>query len=138
MRYKMKIGKLILFSLVISLVLLTVSVNASAIHRWSFDLAEASMSDEVAYDVIGGNDATLINSGGDAGLIWYGGRFGDGYFHEPDDNDQALLKSPTSFADGEEWTVALWINRRGSDIEDPEIISPIGDNGANRKQIQLR
>lgn len=141
---------LVLLTLAFSFAFFVTSTHAGAIHHWSFDDVDVSGAD--ATDVIGGNTATIEDKGnsiklppdGDAVFVPEDGAFG-GYFREPDNNDQALLSSVVSFADGQPWTVALWINRRGSDVNNPAIISPIGYNikdkdtsGANREQIRLR
>ena len=115
------------------------------IYHWSFD--DSDVSDANAYDEISGNTATIIQSDGDAEFVATDGKFG-GYFHEPDNLDEASLSSAVSFADGDEWTVALWVNRRGArfridqpgdfEYKDPRIITPIGNNTSCLEQIQLR
>lgn len=139
-----KPAHLVLLTFAISFAFFVTSVHASAIHHWSFD--ESDVSGAEATDVIGGNTATLIDVGdyatqlppdGDAMFMPTGGAFG-GYFREPDDDDQALLSRDVSFVIGQEWTVALWINRRGSENSNPAIISPIGNNADNSDQIRLR
>jgi len=121
------------------------STDVVGINHWSFDESDVSGAD--AYDVIGGNTATIIQSDYDAEFVSTDGAFG-GYFHEPNNLDEATLSSPVSFADGDPWTVALWVNRRGSDFridqlndweyKNPRIITPIGNNESYDEQIQLR
>ena len=121
------------------------SADASVIHHWSFDEDDVSGAD--ATDLIGGNTATIIQSDEDAEFVSTDGKFG-GYFHEPDNFDQAELTDNISFADDQAWTVALWVNRRGSnhhayapgccEYKKPRIITPIGSNTSNFEQIELR
>lgn len=122
-----------------------------AMHHWSFDESDVSYvnGEWEALDEFDGNTATIIQSDEDAEFVPIDGKFG-GYFHEPDKLDEASLSSPVSFDDGDPWTVALWVNRRGSNFridqpgdfeyKDPRIITPIGnnENDSFREQIQLR
>ena len=100
------------------------SADTVAMHHWNFDESDVFGID--ANDVINGNTASIVQSGiEDAEFVATGGVFG-GYFHEPDDVDQAMLTSPVSFEDGEAWAVALWIRWPGNST--PNIMAPIGYN----------
>lgn len=133
------LSRRVLFGLGLFVALLLVAppvATANVLHHWTFDSRDVSGTS--AEDVVGGNTATIVDDGdGDATFVAAGGAF-NGYFHEPDNADQALPASAVSFSNGDEWTVALWINRNGSDVPNPEIISPIGNNGNNLEHIYSR
>lgn len=128
----------VLFGLGLFVTLLLVAppvATANVLHHWTFDSGDVSAT--MAFDVVGGNTATLVNASGNAMFVAAGGAF-NGYFREPANDDQATLASVVSFPNGTEWSVALWINRAGSNPANPNIISPIGNNASNDEQIRLR
>ena len=86
-------------------------------HRYSFD----ETSGDIAADVVGANNGTLVNWAGDE-TKWVPGRIGGGLRFNGG-NDYVITDAAIDFT---QYTIAFWLNVQEKANLNPRVVTPIG------------